>query len=114
MSSLRGPSKSRFEEIFKNGKMVQQVPFRLIFDSGSGKVGIATAKAIGGKPQRNHVKRQVKSLIRENQNQLSNDQDYVLIVRDSVLQLSFLEMSNAFESLLNRLPKQISGTQEPI
>lgn len=59
----KGPSKTRFEQIFSQGQRVRGEVCSIIFLPGSGLVGIGTSRKIGGKPRRNFVKRRIRAAV---------------------------------------------------
>jgi len=61
----KGPSKTRFEQIFSQGQRIRGEVCSIIFLPGTGLVGIGTSRKIGGKPRRNFVKRRIRSAIVE-------------------------------------------------
>ncbi len=63
----KGPSKTRFEQIFSQGQRVRGEVCSIIFLPGTGLVGIGTSRKIGGKPRRNFVKRRIRAAVVESQ-----------------------------------------------
>ena len=111
---LKGPNKARFEHIFKTGQVIHQSPFRIIHVPGRGAWGIATAKVIGCKPARNHVKRQVREIIRSQKSCLNDTRDYVVIVKESATKMSFQNLEVAFSALVRRIQVNEEGSNSLI
>jgi ribonuclease P protein component len=63
----KGPSKTRFEQIFSQGQRFRGEVCSIIFLPGTGLVGIGTSRKIGGKPRRNFVKRRIRAAVVESQ-----------------------------------------------
>lgn len=67
--------------------------------------GISVGKKIGNAVVRNKIKRQIRNIIDKNKKYYSNGIDYIIIVRKSCLNLSFLEKENYLVNLLERTTK---------
>ncbi|MFY9233557.1 MAG: ribonuclease P protein component [Fimbriimonadaceae bacterium] len=76
---MRGPSKTRFEEIFKEGKRAAGRFCRLTALPGTGLIGIATSKKIGNAPQRNKAKRRFREVFRTLAEKLDPSMDYIAV-----------------------------------
>lgn len=76
----RGPTKARFEQIFKTGKRVSGTFCRLSAIPGEGLVGIATSRKLGAHPQRNRGKRRFREALRAEITSLEERLDYVLVI----------------------------------
>jgi ribonuclease P protein component len=98
---LKGPSNKRFEAVFSQGRRVGGPILRMVaLQPGSGLVGIATAKKIGGKPQRNHAKRRVRAAVQLNPEPPDPRLDYVIVVSESGARASFERIQGEVRRLL--------------
>lgn len=62
---------------------------------GNGKIGVATARAIGNRPQRNSAKRRLREAIRLNAASLNPVLDYVFVANRSSVLAPFTHLENA-------------------
>ena len=79
---MRGPSKTRFEKIFTEGKRAAGRHCRLTALPGTGLIGIATSKKIGNTPQRNKAKRRFREVLRKVA-EAAPTMDYIVVVLPS-------------------------------
>jgi ribonuclease P protein component len=66
---------------------------------GTGLVGIATSKKIGGKPQRNHVKRRIRAAVALNPEPPDKRFDFVLVVSPSAANAPFVRIQEEVRRL---------------
>lgn len=88
---MRGPAKARFEAIFAEGARHGGPSLRLVVLPGTGLVGVATAKKLGGKPPRNRQKRRVKEAFRLAGGPLP-DTDVVIVAGERAARRTFEEL----------------------
>ena len=67
------------------------------------KFGITFTKNIGNAVTRNKIKRQVKSIIDNNENIYNKDETYIIIAKKSVLDLNYSELEKELISLFNKI-----------
>ena len=79
--------------IFKNNE-VENVNF---------KFAISIGKKYGNAVARNKIKRQVRSIIRENQNFIDQTSEFVIVIKPSANELQYHEINKYLEKLLIRL-----------
>lgn len=60
-----------------------------VLHPGTGLVGIATSKKIGGKPQRNHAKRRIRAAVQLNPEPPDARFDFVLVVSPGAVNAPF-------------------------
>ena len=99
---LNGPSKSRFDVIFGEGRRVAGSLARLTTLPGTGLVGVATAKKIGGKPDRNRAKRRFKEAIRLQSEMLDPRLDYVFVVLAKEAEPPFMKVHEEVAVLIDQ------------
>ena len=72
--------------------------------------GIAVSKKLGNAVNRNLLKRRMRVIIDEWKKDLSNNEDYIIIMKENVKNLSFDEMKNSFHELMKGKEKWIIKT----
>lgn len=70
------------------------------------KFGIAVPKKIAGAVTRNKIKRQIKEIIRTNKEFFLYNNEYIIIVKKNILELSFSEMQSSLEELFRQFNKE--------
>jgi len=65
--------------------------------------GISVPKKLGNAVLRNKIKRQLKNIIDKNQNNFEINKDCIIIVKKASLSLSFTELENEVNKLLNKI-----------
>ena len=65
--------------------------------------GITFAKHIGNAVTRNKLKRQIKSIIDNNENIYAKEMTYIIIAKKSVLDLKYNEMEKELVNLFNKI-----------
>ncbi len=100
---MQGLSKRRFEQVFHEGLRTQNVYFRVYLQSGTGKIGIATAKSLGCKPRRNRVKRRLREMVRQNPEIWNQEFDFILLGMPSLLTVDFAKARQEMAFLVGSL-----------
>ncbi|MBQ7240854.1 MAG: ribonuclease P protein component [Bacilli bacterium] len=94
---------SDFDDIIQNGKYKKNKAY-IIYNKVNEKEfprwGLAVGKKIGDAHIRNKVKRQVREIVRANKKLFQNNKDYIIIVKKSVLDMDFDEMTRELVSLI--------------
>ena len=92
-----------FDEIIHNGSYKKN-KYYIIYnkerDLSFPKFGIAVGKKLGNAVTRNKVKRQVRMIINNNKNLFKNNRDYIIIVKKSVLDITYQEMNDQLKCLV--------------
>ena len=70
------------------------------------KFGISVPKKTGKANVRNKIKRRVKNIIDTNEKMVQKNFDYVIIIRKSLLEATYQEMSLSLTSLLKKIGAQ--------
>lgn len=65
--------------------------------------GIAVGTKLGNAVHRNKIKRQMRHILRESRNMFSNGYDYIIIIKGSVNQITFQDMSESLKKLINEI-----------
>ncbi len=64
--------------------------------------GIAVSKKLGNAVNRNLLKRRMRQILDEYKKQLSQNEDYIIIMKENLKNASFKEMKDSFESLIEK------------
>lgn len=94
-----------FEKIIKTNKAVRSKYFVLYYkenDNKNYRFGISVGKKLGNAVLRNKYKRRLRSIIDNNQKLYENDLDYIIILREPSLNLTFLELNERFIEIINK------------
>lgn len=108
---LRGPSKKRFDELFQTGRRARGASLFVLSLPGTGLVGIATSKKIGGKPSRNHAKRRVQAILYVRESSC-RQLDLAFVLNDRISKLGFQELKEEVERLLREATAQWEENSE--
>jgi ribonuclease P protein component len=84
----------------------------MAFLPGSGLIGIATSKKIGGKPQRNRVKRRYREALMANQNIIDQSLDAVVIVSPKAANATLPQLRSDVAVLLDRIKARWAAESE--
>lgn len=103
--AIKGPSKSRFEAIVRDGKRATGRLCWMASLPGSGRVGIGAAKAIGNVPSRNRQKRRLKVAM-EMAVQQSLQWDWVAVAKPAIVAAVHSELCNEVAELADSLRKR--------
>lgn len=94
---------SDFDDIIQNGKYKKNKAY-IIYNKVNEKEftrwGLAVGKKIGDAHIRNKVKRQVREIVTANKKLFQNNKDYIIIVKKSVLDMDFDEMTRELVNLI--------------
>jgi len=102
MARLAGPSKARFEQLFREGLGEAGGGLRVRCLPGRGLVGLAVSRSLGSQPRRNRARRRLREALRLS-GALRTDADYVFVIGDGFASLPFDELRRTAEELLRRL-----------
>lgn len=101
-SLSKGPSKARFERIFADGRRASGTFTRIACLPGTGLLGFATSRKLGGKPQRNRQRRRFQAALRLCAEELRPDMDYVVILGPSCAEVPFGRITEEVRDLVAR------------
>lgn len=94
-----------FNDIINTGKYLKNRFYNIYYKDGNTdfpKFGIAVSKKIGHAVERNKIKRQLRSLIDQHKNLFAKPNNYIIMVRKGVKELSYSEMEEQFVHLLQK------------
>lgn len=109
---LCGPSKARFETIFTEGKRVSGDFLKVIAIQGSGLIGIATSRALGNRPKRNRIRRQIQAALRLESSLTSSELDIVIQAGKKTSEHSFDTIRSEMATLLERMNERWANQSE--
>lgn len=112
MAGERGPSKNRFEVVFRDGGRVLGEFARASFLRGNGRIGISTSKKIGSKPQRNRARRRYTEAMRENRDRINDSLDIVVIISPTAAEATFPQLRRDAAVLLDRINARWAAESE--
>ncbi len=102
----QGPTKRRFEVIFKTGISAGSKNIKLLAIKGAGHIGIATAKSLGGKPNRNHAKRRMREIVRASAENWRTEMDYIVVMKAESNRISYESLRREASELLADLNRR--------
>lgn len=108
---MAGPSKKRFEQIYDQGIRVSGRLCRALGDRGTGKLGFATAKAIGNKPRRNRARRRFRAAF-DRDLRILEGLDVVIQISAAGADAPFEEIVADLRNVLNTLAKRWANESE--
>jgi ribonuclease P protein component len=103
----RGLSKREFERVFSSGRKHSLPQVHLFRSSGTGKIGIATSRKIGNRPQRNRQRRIALEIVRK-LGGVPPNLDVVLLLQQSFAQGDFSEKKLWIEKLFQQIKTDLA------
>ena len=94
-----------FQYIYRKGTKVHSANITLLYASTKIKplkVGITVSNKVGDAVTRNKVKRRIRAIIRNYLKNMSDKYNYVIVVRPSVVNLSFDELKKEVRYILKK------------
>ena len=94
-----------YTEIINKKQNIKNKYFSTYYDATNedNKYGISIPKKIGKAHIRNKIKRQLKNIIRVNEKNIQKGFNYVIIIKEASLELSYQELSYELLSLLKKV-----------
>ena len=86
------PYKSKYMNIYIRKNICNETRF-----------GISIPKKYGKAVERNKIKRQLKEIIDNNKMLFKNDTDYIIIVRDAIKNMHYLEIQSILFNIMNEI-----------
>lgn len=109
---MSGPSKRRFEVIYREGQRVSTAALRIYSLSGSEQIGYATSRAIGNRPQRNRVRRRIQAAFRELKAELPAGLDLIIQAKAEAKNTSFGELRDQLRNGLEATARRWESKSE--
>ena len=72
---------------------------------GYPRLGISVGKSQGNAVTRNHLKRLVREVFRQNQKQIPGDYDYLILIKKKIKNPTFEQIKNSFMTLATSIRK---------
>lgn len=94
-----------FTDMIKNEKYMKNKNFTIYIRKGKynySHFGIAVSKRLGNAVKRNKLKRRMRVILDEWKKTLNGNQDYIIIMKENVNNLTFEELRASFLNLVNR------------
>lgn len=93
-----------YSEIISKKQSVKNKYYSIYYQqSDTTKYGITVPKKVGKAHIRNKLKRQVKNIIRTNEKDIQNNFSYVIIIKEVILELNYVEMTKELLNLLKKV-----------
>ena len=94
-----------YSEIISKKQSVKNKYFSIYYEKSneSNKYGITVPKKVGKANIRNKLKRQVKNIIVTNEKDIQNNINYVIIIKEASLELSYGDMANELLDLFRKV-----------
>ncbi len=93
-----------FQKIIEKRRVVRNKFFSVFYiDNNVMLFGISVPKKTGNAVVRNKIKRQIKNIIDINKKSLQNNKQYVIIVKRSVLDLTYEKMERELINLMKEI-----------
>ena len=96
-----------FTKIISKKQSVKNKYFSIYYQpsNDSNKYGITVPKKTGKANIRNKIKRQIKNIIIKNENYIQTNFDYVIIIKEAILELKYDNMQKELLELLKKVSK---------
>lgn len=116
---FRVKKNKEFQEIFQKGKSVANRQFVLYSlkkkDQEHFRIGLSVSKKLGNAVTRNQIKRYIRQVFHELEEQIHNDIDFVIIARKPVVEMDFFEIKQSLTHVLRLarvVKKQVQKSNE--
>ena len=96
-----------FTEIISKKQSIKNKYFSIYYQpsKNSNKYGITVPKKTGKANIRNKIKRQIKNIIIQNENYIQTNFDYVIIIKEAILDLTYNDIQKELLELLKKVSK---------
>lgn len=102
--SFRVKKDREFQKVFHKGKSTANRQFVIYKynkeDQSHFRVGISVSKKLGNAVTRNRLKRRIRHILMELDDQLAQDVDFIVIARQPIVQMSYQEMKSSMMHVL--------------
>ena len=95
-----------FTKIISAKKVVKNKYFSIYYQKSDNNLyGITVPKKIGKAHIRNKIKRQIKNIITTNEFNIQNNFNYVIIIKEAILELDYQNIKNELLNLFKKVGK---------
>lgn len=97
--------RKEFAYIYKNGKKLNSSNLSLVYvpsKKEDTRIGFSVSNKVGKAVLRNHIKRQLREIIRKQLNNLRIHQNFVLIAHPSIVECDFSQLEKEVLDLLRK------------
>ena len=102
--SFRVKKDREFQKVFHKRKSTANRQFVIYQynkeDQSHFRVGISVSKKLGNAVTRNRLKRRIRHIVMELDDQLAQDVDFIVIARQPIVQMSYQEMKSSMMHVL--------------
>ena len=99
-------SSNKYTEVINNKISVKSRYYSIYYqESDSNKYGITVPKKIGKSNIRNKIKRRVKNIIITNEKYIQMNFNYVIIIKECILELNYKQMEQELMELFKKVRK---------
>lgn len=106
-----------FKKVFDSGKSYANSHFVLFRAGGRSdrtRIGITTAKKIGGSVERNRMKRRVKEIVRSISENFEKGYDMVVVIRENAKDEEFTELKKKLIEVLRKAKVLVNCSESHI
>ena len=97
---------STYTEIIKDNTSIKNKYFSIYYKkSNETKYGITIPKKIGKAHIRNKIKRQIKNIIINNEKNIQKGNNYVIIIKEAILELTYSDMTTELNNLFKKVSR---------
>ena len=96
---------SEYTNVLQNGRKYVSTSFILLHikNSGPTRLGLIVSRKVGGAVIRNYLKRVFREIFRIHYHELSDQLDYVIILRKNAVSKSYSQLKNEFIEINNKI-----------
>ena len=96
-----------FLKVIKKGKYIKESCFTIYYIDNHNenfyRFGLSIGKKVGKAFLRNKIKRQLREIIYKHKSLYKNGEEYIIIIKKEINELSFLEIEGLFLNDINKL-----------
>ena len=94
-----------FQYMYKNGKKINSANLYIVYLQTKAKLnkfGFVVSNKVGKANKRNLIKRRLRAIIRENLPHISKANDYIIVAKEHICDISYLELKSEVLTLLKK------------
>ena len=94
-----------YSEIISKKQVIKNKYFSIFYDktTENNRYGISVPKKVGKAHIRNKLKRQIKNIIMTNEKDIQTNNNYVIIIKEASLELTYQEIQKEILNLLKKV-----------